>query len=74
MNAAIGNVVITFMLGNIVTIHFFENSSSKRDTTVMNTKNYTSQSFHSPEEKIPTLLIHWGPPKLHISSAVTGTK
>lgn len=60
--------------GNIVTMYFYENSSSKRETTVTNIKNYASQSFHSPQEEIPTLLTHWRPPKLHISSAVTGRK
>lgn len=60
--------------GNIVTLYLYENSSSKREATVMSIKNYTSQPFHSPEEEIPTLLIHWGFPKLYISSAVTGRK
>lgn len=45
-----------------------------KETTVMNTSNYTSQSFHSPEEKILTLLIHWGSPKLYIGLSVTGRK
>lgn len=51
--------------GNIVTLYLYENSSSKRETTVMNIQTYTSQSFLSPQEEIPTLLIHGGPLKLH---------
>lgn len=45
-----------------------------KETTVANNKNYTSQPFHSLREEIPILLIHWGVPKLYISSAVTGKK